>query len=180
MGTIIDHLDRRRVHHREVEGDTAVEDDIDVVIVVDIHHHQVPVRLIQVPRLIARVRHQVVHIEDVDADDLILHVHLHVHHRVQVIAVEVRRVRIRDVDHRHLVRLVRRHRHVVHTVVRDLEVEIEKLRVVRITINNKQTKTTRAIEVIINRVEAEAVEIINVVADKPTIYHDVRHRIKME
>ena len=97
-----------------------------------------------------------------------------------MIVVEVRRVRIQDVDHRRLVHLVRPHRHVVHTVDRDPEVEIENLRVVRITIINNRIKTTRVIEVIINRVEVEAVEIINVVADKPTIYHDVRHRIKME
>lgn len=71
MRMIVDHLDRRRVPHREAEGDTVVENDIDVVIVVDIHHHQVPVRLIQVPRLIVLVRHQVVHIENVDADDLV-------------------------------------------------------------------------------------------------------------
>lgn len=67
MLMIIDHLDHLLVHPHEVEENIVVEDDIDDV--VDIHHHQVHVLRIQVHRLIVLVRHQVVHIEDIDADD---------------------------------------------------------------------------------------------------------------
>lgn len=61
---VLDH----RQHRQDLEGIVAI-DDIEIVVVVDIHLHQVHVLPIQVHRLIVLVHHPVDHIEDDDVDD---------------------------------------------------------------------------------------------------------------
>jgi hypothetical protein len=63
---MIDILDRHQDRHQEGKH-VVVAENIDIV--VDIHHHQLHGLPIQAHRLIVHVRHQVVHIEDIDVDD---------------------------------------------------------------------------------------------------------------